>query len=389
MRKFTKNALRVLNARLSNTARLGPHIVALNIAETCDDHCIFCPVYSHYAISPPTNSGQVFLSAFRFNALLSTLRKMAVQRISLGGHGEPLFHPQITHIVGSIVGNGLEVFIRTNGIGLREKIGSFSDSTSIRYAISLHAANPTTWVTIHRGKRERDLLTLLDYVGALPRPVLRNVSFSNVLCRLNYEETPDMVELAHGLGVQEVEFQMIVDSGLSNEGKRRLWFTPADIPFLQRKLTEAHETARKANVKTNLAYVLHSVNRHFDKGEDRGSPFPPRNTPGIPCYIGNWFSLILADGRVLPCCGCSQSLGNLKESTFQALWNSDEYKQFRSHGRKGEFSELKDCRCWECIHLRTNLRIHRLLHPFSFVSSANRNRASLVKAEDGDLEALE
>jgi len=376
MRKNLRNAARILNSRLSNTAFFGPHIVALNIAETCDDHCVFCPVYSHYSTSPPTNTDRFFLSVSRIDALLSTLKTMAVQRVSLGGRGEPLFHPQITHIISSIVQNGLEVFIRTNGIGLREKVGSLSSNASITYAISVHAANPETWVTIHKGKKEEGFLRLLDYVRAMPMPVRRNVSFSNVLCKLNYEEAPEMLQLAHRVGIREVEFQMLVDGELTDEGKKRMRFTKADKPLLQRKLMEAHEIARKARIRTNLAYILHSVNSHLDMGEDQGGVFPPRIPSAIPCHIGHWFSRIMSDGRVLPCCGCTESLGNITESTFQAIWNSDENKLFRNHGRRGKFSELKDCRCWECIHLRTNLRIHRLLHPFSIVSSADRNRVS-------------
>ena len=110
------------------------------------------------------------------------------------GETEPwLEHPHIGEYLQFIDQRGIETIVRTNGIGLRHKIGNLTSLQDIRYCISLHAATPDTWTSIHLGKSETDYWDIVDYVRALPQETLRKFSLSNALCRLNYSEVSEMV----------------------------------------------------------------------------------------------------------------------------------------------------------------------------------------------------
>ncbi|MCF7907307.1 MAG: radical SAM protein [Candidatus Omnitrophica bacterium] len=54
----------------------------------------------------------------------------------------------------------------------------------------------------------------------------------------------------------------------------------------------------------------------------------------IPCYIGWYYSRILANGDVIPCCKAGKlSLGNIKKRTFSKIWHSYRYKKFRLNAK--------------------------------------------------------
>ena len=87
----------------------------------------------------------------------------------------------------------------------------------------------------------------------------------------------------------------------------------------------------------------------------------------IPCYIGWYFAIILADGTVNPCCECLRALGTLQTQRFKEIWFGEAYRSFRRQisdmvkaGR-----EVPGCRCYNCSFAQHNLSLHRFVHPIS------------------------
>lgn len=359
-----KNALRILNIRLFDRGFLGPHLVSIHLSSSCDDGCIFCLYHSPYSLHPPTFDPDIFMDVDRFQRLIIELGKMHVDMILLAGNGEPLGHPHIGEYLRFIDQCGIETIVSTNGIGLRHKIGNLTSLHDIRYCVSFHAATPETWTSIHLGRSEGDYWDIVDYIRALPPQTLKKFSLSNALCRLNYNEVSEMVTLAHTLGLNEVSFQPVTYTGLEKRAQERIGIYGDERSLFRRRLLEAREVARELNVRTNLDYVLLTLCGIGDPEDETLAKNTRALYQHIACYVGYWFSVIEPNGEVLPCCGCSESLGNIGTTTFEKIWTSDRYQEFRRKAKLRKLEDLHDCRCWDCVHYRINAKIHRALHPF-------------------------
>jgi radical SAM protein with 4Fe4S-binding SPASM domain len=54
----------------------------------------------------------------------------------------------------------------------------------------------------------------------------------------------------------------------------------------------------------------------------------------VPCQLGWFHTIIRANGDVIPCCkGRNKPMGNLYERTFQEIWYSSKYDEFRDKGK--------------------------------------------------------
>ncbi|MBL7069184.1 MAG: radical SAM protein [Candidatus Omnitrophica bacterium] len=83
----------------------------------------------------------------------------------------------------------------------------------------------------------------------------------------------------------------------------------------------------------------------------------------IPCYVGWYYSRILSDGSVIPCCKASKfPLGNIHRNSFSSIWNSYRYKKFRFNAKnlskKDPYFSRIDC-LKSCDNWGMNLQIYR------------------------------
>ena len=160
---------------------------------------------------------------------------------------------------------------------------------------------------------------------------------------------PDMVRLAGQVGAQSVSFIPVS----IYDGINFLRLSSSQAQEIQQQyLPESKRCAESLGISTNTDIYAFSCDDIHKK---------------IPCYIGWFFSIILADGTVNPCCQCLRSVGSLKTQHFKDIWNSTEYCQLRrqmSNIPKTR-GEIKGCRCNNCGFALNNLSMHRFLHPIS------------------------
>jgi MoaA/NifB/PqqE/SkfB family radical SAM enzyme len=54
----------------------------------------------------------------------------------------------------------------------------------------------------------------------------------------------------------------------------------------------------------------------------------------LPCQIGWFFTIIRANGDVIPCCkGQNRPMGNINDGSFRTIWNSPVYEEFRYNAK--------------------------------------------------------
>jgi MoaA/NifB/PqqE/SkfB family radical SAM enzyme len=94
--------------------------------------------------------------------------------------------------------------------------------------------------------------------------------------------------------------------------------------------------------------------------------------PVVPCYVGWYFSVILGNGSVMPCCQCAAPIGQVtKVRRFAEVWASREYQGFRTAARSlpEKSDRLKSCECDNCQLRLRNVAIHNLLHPLNQIQA--------------------
>jgi hypothetical protein len=123
-------------------------------------------------------------------------------------------------------------------------------------------------------------------------------------------------------------------------------------------LERAVKLADEYGIETNRDYFAARLRRHQGTRELYKS---------IPCYIGWFFSIILADGTVNPCCDCLRAIGTLKTHRFKDIWFGESYRKYRVEitNLPNSGGGISGCRCHDCGFALHNLAMHRVLHPIS------------------------
>jgi Iron-sulfur cluster-binding domain len=92
----------------------------------------------------------------------------------------------------------------------------------------------------------------------------------------------------------------------------------------------------------------------------------------VPCYVGWYFTVILGNGSVMPCCQCKAPIGQVtSKRRFAEVWASREYADFRTAARSlpDKNDRLKTCECDNCQLRPRNLAIHNFLHPLNRIQA--------------------
>ncbi len=105
-------------------------------------------------------------------------------------------------------------------------------------------------------------------------------------------------------------------------------------------------------------------------GESEGGKRDAQIVDKIPCSIGYTYARVQATGDVIPCCKADTfSLGNIMEASFEDVWHSEPYEEFRQKAlvspKSDPYFEPMDC-YKVCDNLGHNMDTHDTiegLHP--------------------------
>ncbi|MFC1809293.1 SPASM domain-containing protein, partial [Candidatus Omnitrophota bacterium] len=156
------------------------------------------------------------------------------------------------------------------------------------------------------------------------------VTFNFVAMKSTIEELEKLVELAHEYNAGEVIVSdlLVFDQSMERE---KLLFTD---PILQASYDAAAKKAVALGVRLVLPHTYSAWKEHQNKNDaieqannnsvkDEPQPYNVCTEP--------WSSFWLSqEGDVTPCCYWFKKMGNINEVDFTAIWNNDEYQDFRS-----------------------------------------------------------
>jgi len=312
----------------------------------------------YYQENPLVDRDSALMDPGLFRSLVEDLHSMGTRRIKLIGRGEPLLNPGCSEMVREVKARKMSCSLTTNGALLSEALAEGMVQTGLdEIEVSLNAATEETYKRIHAGSKGMKRVT--DGIRFLVRSREKHgkkaprIVISFAVHALNWREVEEMVSLGSELAVDAVAFRQT----LFYPSIHNLRLEPEAVQALANKLKKAERRARSAGLQTNVRSFL-PVARQL------GRDHTPDTNVETSCYAGWYFSMILADGTVSPCCQCMRTHGNIRERSFAEIWRSEEYQRFREQARNlpAQGRPLKGCRCHDCALSPHNEAFHRAVH---------------------------
>jgi MoaA/NifB/PqqE/SkfB family radical SAM enzyme len=257
------------------------------------------------------------------------LRKMVehlpgLKRVDLTGIGEALMNRGFFDTLRFLKSRGMYVTLNDNFTLMTEDATRRIVELGVdQIFLSLDGATKETYEQIRVGANFDKVIANARRLIRIKREMRKKrpeVKVNTVVCASNYRELPEIVELAHDIGIGMVQFVNVItfDSTANLD--------TADVQREVRvKFHEALERARQLGILVKIEL--------FDKQPVKQCDFPWKR------------NFVTYDGYVHPCCYTTQtgdrsaqnqrSFGNLISHQFQDLWNGDAYSAFRKKMQAG------------------------------------------------------
>ncbi len=330
-----------------------PSWVQIGIDDHCNYRCVMCRTHSYNLSS----EGQLHrMPLDLFERTVAQLSSLGTKSIDICGAGEPLLHPNAVKMFRLIKHLGMECRLITNGTFLtRELCDELLSMELDLLRISINSATDETHHTVTEaplGER-REIMRNVGYLirrrdetGARV-PV---VGATIAIHKLSYHEVAMLAQEAAELRLDNLEFLPL---GI-NEASASLALTAEERAEARRQVEEADAIMRAHGRSTTASEYL----SREDKEDWTKDLFRD-----LPCYIGQFFCRINANGDVNPCCPSVRVIGNVGQRGFRDVWASDDYRAFRLEALDlpNRDGPVEQCFCNNCYHFTQIFLYHRNL----------------------------
>lgn len=263
-----------------------------------------------------------------------------LERIVLGGIGEPTYHPQFAEIVRLFKGK-YPLAITTNGTLLEKDIVELLvDEKVAELIVSVDSSLDEGFKNI-RQTALTPLLekqTYLKELKQLKKTIYPRLSWEFVAMKSNITTLPQVVIIGSELGVSTIYVTHMMPVRVDNV---------KDVLYENGLTTEVNAIFRRA------------VNVGFVKGINVILPTTDLKTDRACRFMNNYSTVISWDGEVCPCYRflhpCQEivnkrnkkllrrSFGNIKEKTLEDIWTEQEYMKFRYKVQNNLYPSCTDC----------------------------------------------
>lgn len=311
--KQTANSL--LNSNEMNCGKTQlqscPRRIVFELTNACNLRCKMCG----------RNDADFILTSFK-NAWIDQFESVldTVEEVTLMGWGEPTMHPEFVDILKHLNQYPVRKYFCTNGQKLLSEnlFNAIFDYKVDIMAVSLDGANADTNNAI-RGKGFNNIVNGLKQI--VQRRKTKNsdsqqlpyINFVFTAMKHNLREIPDVIRLAHEIGIEEVKIVFL--TAFSPIMEEEILFNRPDE--VREIFDEAIRTASSLQIRLKLPHI---------QGND-----PAGNNNHKPCFTA-WRDLFIgSDGYVRPCMSTPIKFFHIDEcNNFESMWNHPSYKYFRN-----------------------------------------------------------
>ena len=307
-------------------ARELPSTLYLETTNRCDSKCQTC-IRTFTTLEPPSD-----LTLDRLVRIVE--QHPTLKRAVLHGIGEPLLNKELFGMIDYLKARGVEVTFNSDAISLTDsKIERLHQSAPNEFRVSMDAATPETYLKIRGVPRFHQVVKNVTRLIARQRELDRSlpkVSFWFTGIRANIHELPDLIRLAHTIGVAEVYLQRLVfyETGLAVR-EQSLYGK------LETTVKEAVEEAELLCKEYEIAFHASGASAPL---QSLAPPTAAGSRPWAGCQRPWTVSYVTANGNALPCCISPWTakdykgaiLGNAFEEPLAEIWNGERYQTFRT-----------------------------------------------------------
>jgi radical SAM protein with 4Fe4S-binding SPASM domain len=303
-----------------------PEELYVEVTNRCNSHCQTCP-RTFEALEPPRD-----LTLGEFRSLVDQVPLL--RRVALHGVGEPLLNRDLPTMIATLKQRPdvPHVLLNSNAIRLTPPLrAALIEAGLDELRISTDAAQRERYALIRGVDAFDRVVRNIGAMAAQTRQAGRGprLSLWFTAIRENLADLPELVRLAHRLGVEEVYVQRLVFYGLGLAQQEQSLF----------RAMQASEAALLAEAEA-LATSLHVGFRASGATSPResldGSGYEGK--PWAVCRRTQSVMYISANGNVLPCClspfttrnYASLVLGNVFTATLAEVWNGAALQRFRA-----------------------------------------------------------
>ena len=306
----------------------------LEITNHCNLQCKMCyrQVWSHELGYMPMEQIEKIIEQ------LTAFPKL--ERVVLGGIGEPTYHPQFIEIV-KLFSSKYPLTITTNGTLLEKEIAELLvKEKALEIIVSVDSSLDQGFKDI----RHIELTPILEkqkYLTNLKKQkntIYPRLSWEFVAMKSNIATLPQLVKIAAEVGVSTIYVTHMMPVEMENA---------AEILY-ENGLTRDTETIFRRSANIGLASGINVVLPNTNLKTDRACRF-----------TNNYTTVITWDGEVCPCYRlmhpCQEvvynrkkklfqkSYGNIKEKPLEEIWKSSEYMKFRYQVQYNLYPSCTDC----------------------------------------------
>ena len=291
-----------------------PYHVQIETSRVCNLRCKMC----EYSIME--NKGHV-MRLEMFKKILAQFP--ALMSVDITGIGEPFCNPAFLDIVRHAKSQGLYVgFVNNGNLMTEERMDALIEMKVDLIQFSVDAATKATHESI---RLHSDFDRVTDRIATLSKKVKQSGQGAPVLhmnftmSRENVDETQAFVGLAKSLGVTDVSFRYLVvfEGGVYGEEDK------IDALGSERLVSIGDELLAEGK---KLGVTVHLDPMLTRKSQDPRICMRPWMDAFVDCF-----------GNLYPCCLVTQRnqdmrqyvLGNLLNSRFEEIWNSEVYRKLR------------------------------------------------------------
>ncbi len=299
-----------------------------------------------------------------FHELLDQLSVFPLlNKIHLGGFGEPLAHPQAIEMINELTRRGFRVSLNTNGTLVNDAVAHELVNAGVHTIyFSIDGVSEDTFRNIRVGG---ELNQVVSNMLNLREIKIKNnkhypkIGLEFVLMRSNINQLPLLPGLA-----KEVGSPTVLISNLLPYSEEMYNEAIYDIPGYDRMIGAGTIAPpawdrEQANLKLPEPVIWPAVDNDYVQW---GSLRLPRMYwgSGRRCgFINDQSAVIRWDGSVSPCYALMYSysykldnrskevseylLGNIKDEKLEEIWNKPEYIKFRYRVRNYNFPSCMDC----------------------------------------------
>lgn len=308
-----------------------PRRIVLELTNACNLKCVMCG-------RDETGFNNRFFDLSYLRRLNNVLEH--AEEVTLFGWGEPTIHPKFVDILKYVNQFPVRKYFVTNGTRLRKVKDAIFDNKVDIIAVSLDGASSLTNDKIRVGARFEEVVAGLSNIveeKIKQKSSFPYMNFVFTAMQSNLHELPEMVRLAARIGLEEVKvvYLTVFSESLLHES---LWDCSSMVKDVFDESVQLSETL---GIKIKLPYI---------QGEDVAGQKQHKD-----CFVGWRDFFIGSDAYVRPCQSTAMKLFNYdKYSTFEDMWNSSEFQDFRDRVNTHDSMPDECKRCYQSSHANWN-----------------------------------